>query len=303
MKEYYPQLFKDNYNIAVWWWEFDDYFHFDEAFSCVDEVIVMTDFIKTAVAKNKPDNVKLSKMTYPFIPDWQLLSDKKDIRKKYNIGEDVFTFFFNFDYLSSFERKNPIGLLKAFQQFSQDKLDVRLVLKTINCNTDSENKKALDAFVLQNNLEDKIIFINDSLSRNEIMTIINAMDCYISLHRSEGLGLGMMEAMYLGLPVIGTAYGGNMEFMNDANSFLVKYTMTEVKNDFGPYKAGWLWAEPDVNCASEYMEQVYSNRELAKDKAHKGQQTILTQYNIVKIQKDILELFCRINRDHIGSAS
>lgn len=295
VKQYFPHFFKDTYNIAVWWWEFDDYFHFDDAFQYVDEVIVMTDFIKTAVAKVKPDNVKLTKMTYPFIPDWQILAEKEDVRSKYNIPKDAFTFFFNFDYLSSFERKNPLGLLKAFQQFADDKPDVRLVLKTINCNTDSDNKKALDEFVQQNNLQDKIIFINETLSRNEIMTLINAMDCYISLHRSEGLGLGMMEAMYLGLPVIGTAYGGNMDFMNEENSFLVKYSMTKVQNDFGPYKAGWLWAEPDVEHASECMEQVYGNKELAKAKALNGQHTILTQYDQTKIQKDILDLFCRIN--------
>ena len=168
-------------------------------------------------------------------------------------------------------------------------------MKTINCNTDSDNKTALDEFVQQNNLQDKIIFINDTLSRDAAMTLINAMDCYVSLHRSEGLGLGMMEAMYLGLPVIGTAYGGNMDFMNEENSFLVKYSMTKVQNDFGPYKAGWLWAEPDVDHARECMEQVYGNKELAKAKALKGQHTILTKYDQTKIQKDILDLFCRVN--------
>lgn len=299
IKQYYPHFFEDTYNIGVWWWEFDDYFFFDDAFSYVDEVVVMSDFVKSAVAKVKPERVRITKMTYPFIPDWQLVADRKNIRRKYNLQEQEFAFFFNFDYMSSFERKNPIGVLNAFSQFARNRVDVKLVLKTVNCNTDSDNKKLIEDFVQQNSLQDKIVFINDTLTRDEMITIINAMDCYISLHRSEGLGVGMMEAMYLGLPVIATAYGGNMDFMNDENAFLVPYSKVAVKNDFGPYKAGWMWAEPDIDIAKKYMEDVYNNHDLAKEKGLNGQKTIIEQYNLLKIQKDIFDLFLHKDNDNV----
>ena len=70
-------------------------------------------------------------------------------------------------------------------------------------------------------------------------------DCYVSLHRSEGLGLTMAESMVLGKPVIATAYSGNLDFMTEENSFLVPYSWTEVPRGAGPYPAGARWAEPD----------------------------------------------------------
>lgn len=297
--EYYPHFFKDTYNIGVWWWEFDDYFLFDDAFKYVDEVVVMSDFVKTAIEKTKPNGVKLRKVTYPFIPDWQILSDRNSVRKNYNIGTDEYTYFFNFDYLSSFERKNPLGLLQAFAKFSINKNNVKLVLKTVNCNCDSYGKSSVEQFVKDNNLLDKVVFINDTLSRDEMITVINSMDCYVSLHRSEGLGVGMMEAMYLGLPVIATAYGGNMDFMNDENAFLVPYSKVAVKNDFGPYKAGWMWAEPDIDIAKKCMEDVYNDHNLAKEKGVNGQKTIMEQYSLLKVQKDIFDLFLHKDNDNV----
>jgi glycosyltransferase involved in cell wall biosynthesis len=71
-----------------------------------------------------------------------------------------------------------------------------------------------------------------------MMSIINSCDVYISMHKSEGFGIGMLEAMFLSKPVIATNYGGNTDFMNHDNSLLLKYKMTEVINDFGPYKKG-----------------------------------------------------------------
>ena len=86
-------------------------------------------------------------------------------------------------------------------------------------------------------------------------------DCYVSLHRSEGLGLGMAQAMYLGKPVIATGYSGNLEFMNSDNSLLVDYTMTELDDDAGAYERGSRWAEPDVEHAATLMRWVYEHRE------------------------------------------
>ena len=87
-----------------------------------------------------------------------------------------------------------------------------------------------------------------------------SIDSYVALHRSEGLGLGMAQAMYLGKPVIGTGYSGNLEFMNSENSLLVNYTMTELEEDSGPYERGTHWAAPDVEHAATLMRWVYENR-------------------------------------------
>jgi glycosyltransferase involved in cell wall biosynthesis len=91
-------------------------------------------------------------------------------------------------------------------------------------------------------------------------SLFASADCYVSLHRSEGLGLGMAHAMYLGKPVIGTGYGGNLEFMNSNNSLLVNYTMTQLEEESGPYEKGTRWAEPNVEQAAELMRFVYANQ-------------------------------------------
>ena len=65
--------------------------------------------------------------------------------------------------------------------------------------------------------------------------MIASCDCYVSLHRSEGFGLTMAEAMYFGRPVIATGYSGNLDFMTEENSYLVPHTLVEIGPDANPY--------------------------------------------------------------------
>jgi glycosyltransferase involved in cell wall biosynthesis len=89
-------------------------------------------------------------------------------------------------------------------------------------------------------------------------------DCYVSLHRAEGVGLGMAEAMFLGKPVIGTNYSGNLDFMNAENSLLVDYCMTELSEGVATYERGSRWAEPSIEHAAELMRFVYEHQDEAK---------------------------------------
>ena len=91
-----------------------------------------------------------------------------------------------------------------------------------------------------------------------------ACDCYISLHRAEGFGLTMAEAMAMEKPVIATGYSGNMDFMTAENSFLVNHKLVPIAKDHGPYKRGFIWAEPDLEHAAELMRHVYEHREPAR---------------------------------------
>ena len=120
--------------------------------------------------------------------------------------------------------------------------------------------------------------VDQVLSREELNALIGVADCYISLHRSEGFGITMAEAMSLEKPVIATGFSGNTDFMTASNSFLVNYELVEIEQDHGPYKKGWLWAEPDVNHAAEFMRKVYENKALAKriGKVRWGQKVLET---------------------------
>jgi len=91
----------------------------------------------------------------------------------------------------------------------------------------------------------------------------------------KGFGLTLAEAMRSGKPVIGTAYGGNSDFMTPENSYPVKYKLIEIDRDHGPYKKGWAWADPELDHAAELMRHVYENREEAKAIGWKAREDIL----------------------------
>ncbi len=106
-----------------------------------------------------------------------------------------------------------------------------------------------------------IVIIDEYLDVEKSSALMNVCDCYVSLHRSEGLGLTMAEAMLLGKPVIATAYSGNMDFMTDETSLLVPWIYTEVGNEAEGYPRDAMWAEPDLAVASSMMRKLFENRE------------------------------------------
>jgi glycosyltransferase involved in cell wall biosynthesis len=284
----YPVLKKANNNIGVFWWEFEDYFNFPNAFDNIDEVLSFSSLVTKAVRKVAPKNIKIKQLLFPFVKQWEISHTKEAIKKKYNISNEDFVFFFNFDFYSSVERKNPFGIINAFYSAFADKKNVKLIFKSIHSKEKSSDFKILTDLVSKKSLESKVVFINESLSKNMMMSIINSCDVYISMHKSEGFGIGMLEAMFLSKPVIATNYGGNTDFMNHDNSLLLKYKMTEVINDFGPYKKGWLWAEPDFEQAVEYMKKLYYDRAFATNLGEKAYYSVKEQYSMKNIQLNFI---------------
>ena len=250
-------------NIGIWYWELSTFpARWFSAFRFYNELWVASSFTHEALSKISP--IPVVKITYPLFVDTDVINVAP--RKRFGFPDGVFVFLFAFDFLSVVERKNPFGLLKAFEQaFGRDEKAL-LVLYYIN---GSVNPVA--ARMLKDAASDLNVRIIDShLSAPDYMTLLVASDCYVSLHRSEGLGLIMAQAMYLGKPVIATAYSGNMDFMNINNSLQVKYDIVELDRDYGPYKKGAEWAEPNVGHAAQLMRWVYENREQAKAIGKRG---------------------------------
>ena len=175
------------------------------AFDFVDEVWAATDFVAAAIraARLKPV------FTVP-LPIAARRNLPNVTRSTLGLPER-FTFLLVFDFLSIFERKNPLGLIRAFTQaFSADEGPV-LVLKSINGDRRLNELERLRAEIAD---RPDIIVTDGYCSPEEKNALISLCDCYVSLHRSEGLGLTMAEAMSLGKPVIATGYSGNLHFMN-----------------------------------------------------------------------------------------
>jgi glycosyltransferase involved in cell wall biosynthesis/SAM-dependent methyltransferase len=243
------------YNIGYWAWELPHFpEEWQEAFQYLDEIWVPSNFVQNSVAKVSP----LPVITIPHSVERKIVSTKFD-RKYFGLPVDTFIFLFIFDFDSFMARKNPIGLVNAFKNAFLKNENVTLVIKCSHSDHYPEDLQLLK----EKSRETNIKIIDDVFTREEVDALLALSDCYVSLHRSEGFGLTIAEAMSMGKPVIATGYSGNMDFMTPWNSFIVKYKLVEIDRDYGPYKKGWLWAEPDLDEASRLMRYVFKDKEKA----------------------------------------
>ncbi len=185
-------------------------------------------------------------------------------RRYFKIPESSFTFLFFFDLTSHIQRKNPFAVLEAFEKLCslrQDD-DLCLVIKVKGGDMKAQDYLTFHSYV--DRLKSKLIVIDHLLTDNEMKNLLRCSDCLVSLHRSEGFGLGLITAMFLGKPVIATAYSANMDFMNESNSCLVRYDLCAVPEGAYPFGEGQVWADPDVDHAVEYMLRLVSDRDYAR---------------------------------------
>ncbi|MEK0196260.1 glycosyltransferase, partial [Microcoleus anatoxicus] len=152
------------------------------------------------------------------------------------LPEDKFIFLFMFDIGSGFERKNPLATIEAFKRaFGKSNDDVLLIVKyrphPLFLHLQAQLKAQAEDWP-------SIQFIEGDLKKEELHALVDNCNCYVSLHRAEGFGLTMAEAMYYGKPTIATAYSSNIEFMNVGNSFPVKYELVKTTQDYGLYPKG-----------------------------------------------------------------
>ena len=190
---------------------------------------------------------------------------------------DGYLFLFVFDYLSTIQRKNPVGLIEAFKQAFGPGEGPQLLIKTIN---GPLRPLAEEAVLWAAHGREDIHVIDCSLSAGERDGLMAACDCYISLHRSEGFGLTMAEAMAIGKPVIATGYSGNVDFMSAENSYLVDYEIGLVGPECEIYPADGEWAEPSVAHAAELMREVWENPEEATVRGARARENIARELSL-----------------------
>jgi len=248
-------FFRGRHNIGYWLWEqpeFPEKYH--PGFAYLDEVWVASDYCLEALARVSP--IPVVKVPPP-LPE-EGLRTRGVGRGYFGLDERQRVFLFMFDAHSIVERKNPRGLIRAFKRAFPDDPDARLVLKVVHA------PRALLDGLADEAGDPRVVIIDRLLERDEVNSLLELSDCYVSLHRSEGFGLTLAEAMALGKPVIATGYSANLDFMNVGNSLLVRHQVVTLDRDHAPYPRGSTWAEPDLEHAAELMRAVAADPERAR---------------------------------------
>ncbi len=270
-----PDFFANRYVIGQWFWELEEAPPwFASAYPLVNELWAPTRFIESMLRASAPPSVHVE---YVPLPVKKPVIDASLLRQRFNIDER-FMFLFVFDFMSVMKRKNPLGLIDAFTTAFSEGEGPQLVIKGINGDKRVEEHALLKDAVSQRT---DITLIDEYFTRKETSTLISMADCYVSLHRSEGLGLTISEAMSLGVPVIATAYSGNMDFMDDTNSKLVPPLMRVLVGDGAEgYSPTASWMEPDLKVAAQNMRLLYENPRVAIELGERGQRDILSTHGV-----------------------
>lgn len=256
------------YIIACWFWELEKVPEpWLPAIDLVDEILVSSRFIGDAFARvtNKP----ILCVPLPLSE----VGDSGLQREDFGIADEDFVFLTSFDFNSFVHRKNPFATVRAFQQaFPLDRQGVQLLIKTSNgFRCPDLLQQLLDAA----QGDPRIVVRDHVLDRADVRALQRCSDVYVSLHHAEGFGLGLAECMAQGKPVIGTAWSGNMEFMDENNSALVGYTLVPVQEGEYLHHEGQRWASADIASAANWMRRLAGEPDLAQAMGERARRSVL----------------------------
>lgn len=186
-------------------------------------------------------------------------------RRKFDLPDRAVIFLMSFEPHSDTERKNPWAVIDVFLKSVADQEQAYLVIKINNAGDDALLGKIRERCANH----PRIRQINEAMDYPSVLSLYASCDAYVSLHRAEGLGLGMMEAMSLGKPVIATAWSGNVTFMDQTNSCPIRYRLVPVQAVSEVYSRQFVgknirWAEPDLDDAAAWMRRLLIDSELRK---------------------------------------
>ena len=285
-----PSLFEGRYNVGCWAWELGE---FPDAFlpslDLVDEVWALSSFSQQAIALKAPLPVLRVPCSVAAPP---LAAD----RARFGLADGEVAFLAMCDVLSVPERKNPLGVVAAFRKAFPGGEKVRLLLKVGNIEFQPQLKSWLRE---AQQADPRIQLIVGYLARDALWSLMASIDCFVSLHRAEGFGLGMAEAMACGKSVIATGWSGNVDFTRADNAMLVDYALVALERDLGPYREGQRWAEPDLDSAAAAMRQVALSAALRQRLAQRGLETVARELSpealapMVGLRIDVIDAMLR----------
>ncbi|WP_052445037.1 glycosyltransferase family 4 protein [Chromohalobacter japonicus] len=265
------KLFEGRYCIGYWPWELPEWPQaWHHVYNLVDEVWASSRYAYQAFAGSSPKPVRHMPMAVSVEPT------AGRCRADFGLPQEPFLFVFSFDFLSSLARKNPQACVEAFRQaFPKGDEPVGLVVKAMRASEDNALWQRLMELA---EADGRIHVINETLSRGEVLDLYRACDCFVSLHRSEGFGRGIAEAMLLGKAVITTGHSGNMDFTTPGTAALVDHTLVPLAEDEYPFGEGQHWAEPSIEHAAWWMQRIATQPELRQRQTQAAQALMNATY-------------------------
>lgn len=264
---------KNATNIGFWAWELPNFPPvFESSLNLLDRIWAVSSFVSESINRSaKSCQASAIQLPVPIFP-------MNRIEKKLqNTGSNKhFRVLSVFDFNSDFSRKNVLGNIGAYLKAFPNEGNERLILKSINYRS---HPNAFQEMVKATKNRSDIILMNDSASKQELSELLYSADVFLSLHRSEGYGINLIDSMARGTVVISTAYSGNLDFQTQENSILVPYNLVPV-TEYGGWKVNSHWAQPDTDVAADALIQIRTNHEYQREIAMKAAQEIQAKYNL-----------------------
>jgi glycosyltransferase involved in cell wall biosynthesis len=254
-----PSQFTNRYNIGYWPWELGAWPDaWQMLFDLVDEVWVSSQHTFDALVPVCDKPLYLMPMAVDLGPVKQFKSQRQ-ARAHFGLPVKAKLFCFSFDLNSYIERKNPQACVEAFLlAFAQDEYSDAAVGLVIKVHAPKQPNAAWDRLKALAASDSRVHIIEQTLDRPDLLALYQTCDCFVSLHRAEGFGRGLAEALQLGLRVICTGYSGNLDFCHAPMAELVDYRLVKVGPTQYPHAKGQYWAEPSIQHAAELMQKVFA---------------------------------------------
>ncbi len=286
---YQPDVFSDAYNIGYFFWELDTpaSCHF-LGLDLLDEIWVSTEYGVEIYQSAVDIPVTNVGMCFEELPEIKRSDARDYVCDRFGFSGSEFVFFVAFDSFSFVQRKNPVGTLKAFLEAFKDVDDVRLVIKTQNRTRVADPIQIaiwdeVDALIKK---DKRVLLMDETLKYKDLLRLKKGCDCYLSMHKSEGWGFDMIEAMNLKVPVVATGYSGNMDFCSPDTAWLIDYEVIDLKQgDYIFVRDGQQWAEPDHDDAVRQMRAVYENEDERSKKAQAAWENVQKSFSDKAIAK------------------
>jgi len=281
------------YNICIPYWELAALPpEWQNVIQRFDEFWCASSFIARSISAVSSRPVRVIRPSLSWLE-----SESSAARSDIGLPEDKFIFAYAADFGSVLGRKNPMAFIRAYIEEFQPEEGVCCLVKI---NYSNRGNPVIQEMLSISKQRQDVIFLDKLLTDEEMKTLFENIDCYVSPHRSEGLGLTILEAMSAAKPVIATPYGGVADFVTPDTAFPLDYQLIEVGEGNQPYPSSFIWADPSIASIRQRMRQVFLNQEASAEIGRKGKIHAKSLFSLAETSSAMRTEIDRIWQDATG---